>query len=180
MITLYDQVLYDPISWIHRQRFFLPKMMDNSRCRNILNGMIFDYYKLNMLEVNNNCRLEHMFIVNWQRLHTASFLLCCMRNRSQLARQGGMMALPKFARQFAMLDLPGASLATTDKVGIDDLWLRSGAELLCFRSLLSEGIACRLPLLFSTESVVYAEKSTMITPVVFSLKLALQHVVRNE
>ncbi len=90
------------------------------------------------------------------------------------------MALPKFARQFAVLDLPGASLSTTDKVSIDDLWLRSGAELLCFRSLLSEGIACRLPLLFSTESVAYAEKSTMIAPAVFSLKLALQHVVRNE
>ncbi|CAM3853731.1 hypothetical protein [Serratia silvae] len=170
-----NQFLYDPLSWIHPQRFKMDSIFNNVRCQSVINDILISQFMLPIDGVNKKNNLEALFIQNWSLLPQAALRMACLRLRSLLAISGNIISLDTRVRQFAMLDWVSSSTATDARFNHEILWNQAFKELLVYQGVLSQAVTQRLPLLFSEAAVVCCELDEMLQPDPLLLRLAIQH-----
>lgn len=143
-----QKIVYDPVSWIHPQRFSMPVSFSSSRCRSILNDMLFHHYRLTpgILDIGNSN--ERYLICHWSIIPHAAFMAACQRYRASLAYYGQLVHLDSVTRQFAMLDLVDSNDKYRKKVSLETLWVLAREEIKCLSHYVSQQMRRRLPLLF--------------------------------
>lgn len=174
-------VMFDPLSYIHPQRFALPDALNSAKQHAIVNRMLLDHYQL------SSCipsvapgGLDDLLLNNWIRLPQSAYLLACQRFRIALSRGAKLLSLPGWARSFAMLPLSqsGYDAIPADGLSATALLAYGFADLLSHCQGSALALRQRIPLLFPprAETVVFpapiatAERNDIL------LILALQHV----
>ncbi|WP_410012216.1 type III secretion apparatus protein OrgA/MxiK [Sodalis sp. C49] len=171
-----DAILYDPLSWLHPRRLPLPPALNGARARSIINGILIQAHDWSVdcppAAVDGPAAL---FIRHWRLMPQAALLIAAQRHRASLARQGGLLQLPSWVRQFA-------GLAIVDSYGDDmpvaipaALIARGRGELLAFGAQLPLAIRQRISLLFSPELDRETGGEPRPAPSPLLIKLAFQH-----
>jgi type III secretion system OrgA/MxiK family protein len=174
-------VMFDPLSYIHPERFALPARLDAARQHAIINRMLLDHYRL------SSCvpraapgSLDHLLAQHWELLPQLAYLLACQRFRVALLRGGRLLKVPAWARSFAILPLqrPDDADAAADTLGSTALLEHGLVELLSRCRHAAPALQQRIPLLFPSFG-----KTTALPPPCATtqggnslLILALQHV----
>lgn len=174
-----QRIIYDPISWIHPQRFSIPAKFSSSRCRSILNDMLFSHYSLapGMFDFDNSN--ERYLMCHWSIIPQAAFMAVCQRYRASLAYYGQLVSLDSVTRQFAMLDLVDSSDEYRMKVSLESLWILASEEINSLSHSVSQQMRSRLPLLFpdyprDQNFPLFQSKGSELL-----LRMAIQHAKRS-
>ncbi|HEY0210464.1 type III secretion apparatus protein OrgA/MxiK [Acerihabitans sp.] len=175
-----DGILYDPLSWLHPRRLSLPPALSGARARSIVNGMIIQAHDWSV--DCPPCAVDGptaLFIRHWRRLPQAALLIAAQRHRASLARQGRLLLLPPWVRQFAGLAIVD-SLAVGDAPVMPATLIAWGrGELLAFGEQLPLAIRQRISLLFSPELDRESGGEPKPVPSRLLIKLALQHAEKH-
>jgi type III secretion system OrgA/MxiK family protein len=172
-------ILFDPLSYLHPQRLRLPAALDSPRQRAVVNDMLVSGHRLDCHwpagPLNSAAR---QFLRHWPRLPQAAYLIGCQTLRAALGWQGGLLRLPAWAQDFAImgLDSPGG-IEPSRSLAHNDL-LRAGySHLLAWKEELPSALAQRLALLFPP--IVDGMPAASGSPDVLLLTLALQYAQRH-
>ncbi|WP_073980913.1 hypothetical protein [Erwinia sp. ErVv1] len=175
-----QRIVYDPISWIHPQRFSVPEKLASVRCRSILNDIILSEYNLSTGELALSNSTEHYLANHWCLLPRAAFMAICQRHRSSLAWYGNLSKLDNVTRQFALSDITGSKDEFRGRFTFDQLWGMACRELLTFCGPVSKVMKERIPLLFPW---VHQENMAPFFPSddnELLIRMAIQHASRNQ
>lgn len=100
-----ELILYDPLSYIHPERMYLPEQFDTPRKRGIVNDMLIRQLKLPVgLGFSTSAHERHL-VLNWRRLAYISTLIGAQLLKSDLAWQGDLLHLPDSVRFFLTLQI---------------------------------------------------------------------------
>ncbi|MGL5345472.1 MAG: type III secretion apparatus protein OrgA/MxiK [Plesiomonas sp.] len=175
-----QRVLFDPLSYLHPRRISLAaRLLQPARARAVANELALAIYQLdtNDLPTTSNYQ-QHLWLHHWWRLPQAAYLLGCHGQKEQLARQGGWLQLPAWARHFAAINLPSALDPPSTSSCTHLALLHAGySQLLAWSETLPCALAQRLPLLFTPELDRLPPLPARADPLL--LTLALQHAQRN-
>jgi type III secretion system OrgA/MxiK family protein len=176
-----NQILHEPLSYMHEARLHLPAMLGGEAQANIINKIL-----INRLQLNTECSVlipgsmvAHVAL-NWLHLPQTAFLMSCQRQRARLARQGGLQRLPAWARQFAVLDLsPAQASVGREAINLNDLLKQSYIELSAWQGMLPLALQQRLALLFPpfVDDIQAERPPSPADPLLFTL--ALQYAQRH-
>lgn len=147
MLTQCKSIIYNPLAWIHPQRFTLPERFDSPRCRSVINEVLLRQYQLPIEEIDLGNSKERFLVSGWPLLARAAFMAASQRHRAMLARNGIFTRLDKATRQFALAELTPA-LQATKAVDFEFLWQSARLELEIFATGCTATIRSRLELLF--------------------------------
>ncbi len=175
------RIVYDPISWIHPQRFSVPNLFSSTRCRSILNDIVLHHYGLsNDFPDLTNCT-ESYLVRHWAVLAKAAFMAVCHRHRSALAYQGMMLKLDPVTLQFTQSELTESRDEFRGKLTLSHLNSLACKELMMFSSSASQMLKERIPLLFPYSSRD-DENISLFLPKDDSeilIRMAIQYAKRN-
>ncbi|MFU9136523.1 hypothetical protein [Erwinia tasmaniensis] len=175
-----QRIVYDPVSWIHPQRFSVPEQLASVRCRSILNDIILSEYKLSTGELDLGNSKECYLANHWWLLSRAAFMAMCQRYRSSLAWYGNLSKLDNITRQFALSDITGSNDEFSGRFTFDQLWGAAFRELLTFCDPVSKVMKERIPLLFpracqdNLPSFFPSDDNELL------IRMAIQHASRNQ
>ncbi|NDL61505.1 type III secretion apparatus protein OrgA/MxiK [Acerihabitans arboris] len=175
-----DSILCDPLSWMHPRRLPLPPALGGASSRSIINGMIIRSHSWSV-EYPPPCasRTADLFIRHWRRLPQVALLIAVQRHRASLARQGRLLQLPPWARQFSALAIVDSYDDGNAPVEIPGTLIAWGKrELLAFGDPLPLAIRQRISLLFSPELDRETGCEPKPVPSQLLIKLAFQHAER--
>lgn len=173
------RIIYDPISWIHPQRFSLPAKFSSVRCRSIFNDILINHFKLSVGEIDLDNSTERYLTYHWSLLRKAAFMMACQRYRASLAYNGQLVKLDAATRQFAMLNIVESSDASGGKFTIRELEVIASQEITGFYSSVSTVMRERLPLLFPELMPTHLRRPGSPHVDELLLRLAIQHAKRN-
>lgn len=173
------RIVYDPVSWVHPQRFSLPDKFNSVRCRSVFNDILIAHFKLSVGDINLECSMERYLAYHWSLLSKAAFMMVCQRYRASLAYNGQLVKLDSATRQFAMLDIVGSNDKLRGDITISELEYMAGQEMAIFGSSLSTIMRERLPLLFPEKKSVRDLRPGPPDMNELLLRLAIQHAKRN-
>lgn len=175
-----QRLMFDPVSYIHPQRFQLPAYLALPRQRAIINQWLLQQYSL-AVETSEMIKLSkqtQLLLQHWSQLPQIAFLLACQRLRAELARGGLLFKLPAWAKQFALLPLrDSAASGLSIKLSTVKIMAVGLSELLSWENDLPLWLRQRLLLLFSTESetLVHTASYVSASPDLALFLLAAQH-----
>ncbi|MGL5758798.1 type III secretion apparatus protein OrgA/MxiK [Plesiomonas sp.] len=175
-----QRVLFDPLSYLHPARINLAtRLLQPASARAAANELVLAIYQLDtndMPTISN--RQQRLWLNHWWRLPQTAYLLGCHSQKEQLARQGGWLQLPTWARHFAAINIPSALDHPSNARCTQLTLLHAGySQLLAWSETLPYALAQRLPLLFTPELDRLSPLPARADPLL--LTLALQHAQRN-
>lgn len=174
-----NRILYDPIAWIHPQRFSLPNGFSSPRCRRIFNDMLLAHFALATGALDYENDNERYLIRHWHRLPEAAFMAACQRYRSSLFRHGLWWKLDSAVRQFALLSLSPCSDDIRHAITLEDIRAASVREMLTFASNVSDAMKTRLPLLFPKHGNELHTSFPVVEQNALLIRMAIQHAERK-
>ncbi|KMN49770.1 hypothetical protein VL04_20120 [Chromobacterium violaceum] len=173
-------LLFDPLSYLHRDRLRLPPALAGAEQRRLVNDMLIAGYRLRTDWSPDPADRSHgLWLAEWRRLPQAAYLMGCQLLRARLAARGGLLRLPGWARGFAAMQIgaewPAAPL--DEAPGHDAILLAGFGQLLSWRERMPEALAQRLPLLFPA----WVDEASPCIPAqnTLLLTLALQYAKRH-
>lgn len=174
-----NRIIYDPVSWIHPQRFTVPDMFSSARCCSILNDNLLSNYKLSTGMLNYNNSKEKYLAHHWHILSKASYMAVCQRYRSSLAYQGSFIKLDDVTRKFAQSRLIDSKDEFRGEIDISQLWGAACQELIAFSASVSTVMKERIPLLFPESLETNGSFLSQSSDNELLLRMAIQHASRN-
>lgn len=174
-----QRILYDPVSWIHPDRFPAIEHLSSTRCQSILNDILLEAFALSTECVDLKSNLERYIIMHWALLPSAALMAACQRHRSSLARNGLIVKLDKKVQQFAMACLVESKNHDHEGVSYEMLAQLACWEAMAFTRTLSPAIRERIPLLFAS-SPVKLDSEAYCNCDELLLRMAIQHAKRNQ
>lgn len=174
-----QRILYDPVSWIHQERFPAIAHFSSTRCQSVMNDIILEKFKLSTECIDLNSSLERYIIMHWELLPGAALMAACQRYRANLARNGFIVKLDKTTQQFAMACLVDSESQVNQTLSKEALVPLACQEAIAFSQTLSQSIRERVPLLFARSPValdteVYNSNDELL------LRMAIQHAKRSQ
>lgn len=168
--TLAQKLMFDPLSYIHAERFSLENKAISLKQRAVINEMLLSSYQLTIdkpLLVPGS--LAATLAKQWVDLPKVAFLLGCQRLRAELVMSGALFKLPAWARHFAEMPVresAAGNLAASGKIAISDAYLSAQglAEILSWQTSLPSWLWQRLPLLFSQKSDTFLREGAVRAP----------------
>ncbi|WP_047257631.1 type III secretion apparatus protein OrgA/MxiK [Chromobacterium subtsugae] len=172
-------ILFDPLGYLHRERLSLPDEMRGGGQRAAVNDMLIAAYRLDTAwPAGPHSHATRQWLRHWARLPQAAYLMGCQLLRPSLARQGALLRLPPWARDFAAMPLAApAAPALPRAPDHADLLAAGYGQLLAWSGQLPRALVQRLPLLFPPAAVLAARPAALPDPLL--LTLALQHAQRH-
>jgi type III secretion system OrgA/MxiK family protein len=194
--TRWQTVMFDPLAYIHPDRFSLPPGFDTPAQRMAINRLLLTRYQLTseampaVLPARQNDAAK-LVLNHWFVLPQIVFLLGCRRLRLALSRRGAVLRLPAAAQAFLALPLlmqagraDEASEASNAMAPDRNALMREGARQLHLTlGELPAALSRRMALLFAPafdDAAVQDDFHDMRDPAhALTLTMAIQHVKRN-
>jgi type III secretion system OrgA/MxiK family protein len=196
--TRWQTVMFDPLAYIHPDRFSAPPGFDTPAQRAAINGLLLAGYQLTSessaaaLPVYQSDAVK-LVLKHWFVLPQIVFLLGCQRLRLALARRGAVLRLPVSAQAFLTLpllqqvDRANEACEAGNAVAPNrDALMREGMRQLHLAlGELPVAVIQRMALLFapaldSVAATVANDLHDMRDPAhALTLTMAIQHVKRN-
>ena len=174
-----QKIVYDPVSWIHPQRFAVPEGFTSPRCQSILNDMLLARYSLSTRELDIANHTERYLVCHWHVLAKAGLMAVCQRYKATLFRHGLWGKLDKATQQFSLLNLCESRADRAEVITLSQLEWLAEQELGVLSHLASPELKQRIPLLFPEPR----ERIDLISSPTEShrliMRMAIQHAKRN-
>jgi type III secretion system OrgA/MxiK family protein len=199
--TRWQTVMFDPLAYIHPDRFSLPPGFDTPAQRSVINRLLLTRYQLTSEAMpaalpalsarQGDGDAAKLVLNHWFSLPQIVFLLGCQRLRPALSRRGAVLRLPAAAQAFLALPLlmqagraDEASEASKAMAPDRNALMREGARQLHLTlGELPAALTRRMALLFTPafdDAAVQDDFHDMRDPAhALTLTMAIQHVKRN-
>ncbi|CNF34460.1 hypothetical protein [Yersinia kristensenii] len=177
--SMMQKIIYDPLSWIHPQRFSVPSEFVTPRCRSILNDMVLAHYELSTDALNVEDEKERYLVCHWHLIPQVAWMAVCQRYKASLFRYGLWGKLDSAIQRFALFDIYDTHYEHPSVFSLDELGLLAKHEISLFACSVSQGLKQRIPLLFpeSREEGDIALYPTECNDLV--MRIAVQYAKRN-
>ncbi len=178
----YDNVMniiYNPISWIHPERFSLPSGFMTPGCHRIINDILIENFSLSVEPLDLNNERERYLAAHWHLLPKAAFMVACQRHKSNLFQCGIWWKLEKSVRQFSLLHLLEGNPMNVSIYSLEHYALCAKREIDLFSASVSRVMRERLPLLFSPGDDVETVPPTLTGDNELAMRMAIQYVQRS-
>ncbi len=187
-----QEVMFDPLSYIHPARFRLSDNLMQSSQRAVINDMLLRCYQLTTADTTAMLLggVTLTMIKHWRRLPQIAFLFGCYRLRNALARRGALLRLPEWARLFAEMPLcvdtssmSNSALHMKDistELSVDMIYAQGLGEFLSWQTALPLWLRQRLSLQFSPQTEAWLQNNTLRlamqpSPNIFLFTFAMQY-----
>lgn len=175
-----QRILFDPLSWIHPQRFTLPQGFSSSGCRRVLNDILLVNFDLPIGELDFSNQKERYLARHWHLIADAAFMVNCQRYKASLLQQGLWWKLDSATRQFASLEWPGVPVSSEQSVTLEQLRAMALQDAEDFAGTVSVVMKSRLPLLFPCAKEAGVGMNSRANDNGLMMTMAIQHAKRNE
>ena len=187
-----QEIMFDPLSYIHPARFHLSVNLTQRSQRTVINDMLLHCYQLTTVDTTAMLigGVALTMIKHWRRLPQIAFLFGCYRLRNTLLRRGALLRLPEWARRFAEMplcvDAPLIKingLHATDifsELSVEAIYAQGLGEFLSWQAALPLWLRQRLSLLFSPQTEALLQTNTLSiatlqSPNLFLFTFAMQY-----
>lgn len=182
-----QEIMFDPLSYIHPARFRLSANLMQPSQRAVINDMLLRSYQLTTVDTTTMLigGVALTMIKHWWRLPQIAFLFGCYRLRNALLRRGALLRLPAWARQFAEMPLCAntslvnnsgfyiADIAT--ELSVEMIYAQGLGEFLSWQAALPLWLRQRLSLQFAPQSEALLQTNTLQPPNLFLFTFAMQY-----
>lgn len=187
-----QEVMFDPLSYIHPARFRLSDNLKQYSQRAVINDMLLRCYQLTTVDTTAMLigGVALTMIKHWRRLPQLAFLFGCYRLRNVLARRGALLRLPEWARLFAEMPLCVDTSSMNNsgfhmndiaaELSADMIYAQGLGEFLSWQTALPLWLRQRLSLQFSLQSETLLQNNTLRSamqqpPNIFLFTFAMQY-----
>jgi len=173
-----QQILADPLGYIHPQRLSVPAMLDTPAARRVLGDILFEgLWPGQRAEDIVRSALIDLWIDNWSLLPRVALLMGVQASWPHLARGAVMRQLDPDARAFGACSVAPRleTLALPDGDIAEVLVALGLGKLLAWRPHLPQGLIEPLLLQFPPQVVELQRRLPASTPDAALLTLAIQH-----
>ncbi|PNM27203.1 type III secretion apparatus protein OrgA/MxiK [Yersinia enterocolitica] len=175
-----NEILYDPLSYLHSQRLKLNfSLISTPLCRSIVNDMIFDIFHLTVPNIQVNTQ-SRFWIHHWYNIPQIAYLIGCHASREELMWRGRILNIPLWAKDYLKIASSYAPKFSSPpgEPFTHSLILNAGySGLISYIEGLPEPLRQRIPLLFP-DCIDGVNSQFTVNP--FILRVISHYVEKNK